>query len=69
VSVEEERDVHAELVARGQSGAASFYAEGRSYFVVDLLRDGTVVAPRYGIAETAEEALRVARRRYGSEQD
>ena len=65
----EERDLHALHMARGEPGQASFFAEGRSYHVVDLLRSGRVVAPAYGVGETPEDALAGARRRYGSEQE
>lgn len=65
----EERDLHALHMARGEPGQASFFAEGRSYHVVDLLRSGRVVAPAYGVGETPQEALAGARRRYGSEQE
>jgi hypothetical protein len=64
----EERDLHAMHIAPGEPGQASFFVEGRRYHVVDLLRDGRVVAPAYGVGESPQAALARARRRYGSEQ-
>ncbi|MBK6857833.1 MAG: hypothetical protein IPG97_15120 [Microthrixaceae bacterium] len=64
----EERDLHATHMARGEPGQASFFVEGRKYHVLDLLRDGRVVAPAYGVGESLRSALARARRRYGSEQ-
>jgi hypothetical protein len=63
-----ERDLHSEHMAAGEPGRASFFAEGRRYFCVDLLRNGQVVAPLYAHGETVEAALTRARERYGSEQ-
>ncbi len=37
----EEHDLHTELMASADTGRASFFVEGRIYFCVDLLRDGT----------------------------
>src|SRR3954454_3727819 len=64
----EQRDLHAEHMGRGEPGRATFFAEGHRYYCIDLLRDGRVVAPRYGYGETPEQALLSARRRYESEQ-
>ena len=64
----EERDLHAELVAAGAPGRASFYREGQIYFCVSLIRDGAVVVSDYATGETEAEALIRARRRFGSEQ-
>jgi hypothetical protein len=64
----EQRDLHATHMALGEPGQASFFAEGRQYHVVDLLRGGRVVAPAYGVGETREDAVGGARRRYESEQ-
>lgn len=64
----EERDLHAEYMAAGEPGRASFFVEGRTYYCVDLLRDGGVVALRYAQGETVDDALRDARRRFRSEQ-
>ena len=64
----EERDLHAELMAAGKPGQASFFAAGRSYHCVNLLRGGAVVVERYAQGETVEDALIRAMRRYGSEQ-
>lgn len=64
-----EHDLHAEHMARGEPGRASFFAEGRTYYCVDLLRrDGSILATRYGYGETVEEALARARSRFLSEQ-
>ena len=63
-----ERDLHAELMARGEPGRASFFAANRSYYCVNLLRGGAIVAERYADGETIEDALTRARRRFGSEQ-
>ena len=67
VSVEE-RDVHAEYMASGNPGRATFYAEGRRYYCVDLTREGSVVARHYADGESIEEALQRARQRFSSEQ-
>lgn len=60
-----EHDLHAEHVARGEPGRASFYAEGQSYFCVDLLRDdGSLFMSDFACGETVEAALDAAQRRY-----
>ena len=64
----EERDLHAEYMAAGEPGRASFFVEGRTYYCVDLLRGGGIVAPRYASGETAQEALERARSRFASEE-
>ena len=64
----EERDLHAEYMAAGQPGRASFFAPDQRYACVQLLRDGKVVVRNYAHGKTAAEALNIARRRYGSEQ-
>lgn len=60
----EERDLHSEHIARGEPGRASFFVEGRHYFCVDLIQDGSVVVQDLGQAETASVALGRARRRF-----
>jgi hypothetical protein len=60
----ERRDLHAVLVARGRPGQASFYAEGRDYHCVDLLREGVVVWADVAVGETEGEAIVGARRWY-----
>lgn len=64
----EELELHAEHVARGEPGKASFYVAGRRYAVVHLVRGGEVLVASYGIGESPDDALRSARRRYRSEQ-
>ena len=64
----EERDLHAECLARGEPGRASFYVSGRLYTCVDLLRGGAIVAKHYANGATLERALAEAKRRHGSEQ-
>ena len=63
-----EVDLHAQYMASGEPGRASFFQEGRRYFSIDLVRDGTVVGPDYAHGETVAEAIRRARIRFGSEQ-
>ena len=63
------RDLHAEHLAQGEPGRASYFRAGQNYVCVDLLRNGVVVASNYASGETAEAALVAARRRYGSEQE
>jgi len=65
----EERDLHAEYMARGEPGRASFFVERQPYYCVDLLRDGVVVAKQYAHGVTAHDALEQAKRRFGSEQE
>lgn len=65
----EERDLHADHMARGEPGRAAFYADGRTYFLVDLVRDGETIAPHYADGDTVESALMAAKRRFGSEQE
>ena len=60
----ERRNLHAEYMSRGEPGKASFYAEGREYFCVDLVRDGAVAWPRVAIGDTEASALVNARRWY-----
>lgn len=61
----EERDLHAEYMARGEPGLASFYAENRLYFCVDLLRDdGSLFVSDFARGNTVEAALHAAQRRY-----
>ena len=64
----EERDLHAEYMAAGEPGRASFFAENRRYYCVNLMRSGGIVASNYAHGETLDDALKEARRRYGSEQ-
>jgi hypothetical protein len=64
----EERNLHADLMAEGETGRATFYVEGQRYYCVDLCRDGATIARQYGIGETREAALDEARRRFASEQ-
>lgn len=64
----EECELHAELLDEGDPGRASSYREGQTYFCVNLLREGTLIAARYADGSTAGEALTRARRRFGSEQ-
>lgn len=64
----DERDLYAELLARGEPGRASFFRQGQTYHCLSLLRDGAVVARDYAHGETREDALREARRRFSSEQ-
>ena len=64
----EERDLHAEYMASGEPGRASFFEEHRHYFCVDLLRDGGLVARHYADGVTAADALREAKRRHSTEQ-
>jgi len=64
----EQRDLHAEYMATGEPGRASFFVEGRRYYCIDLLRDGGIVAPRYSQGETVDDALGRAQRRFRSEQ-
>ena len=64
----EERDLHAELMASGAPGRASFCRQGQTYFCVSLLRAGVVIASNYASGESEAEALMKARRRFGSEQ-
>jgi hypothetical protein len=65
----EGRELHAELIAKGESGRASFFRECATYQCVHLTRGGRVVAPDYAYGETREEALADARRRYRREQE
>ena len=61
----EERDLHAEHMAKGEPGRASFYVEGRNYHCVTLLReDGSVLFEDFARGETADSALLRARSRY-----
>jgi hypothetical protein len=53
----EEHDLRAEHIARGEPGRASFFAEGRMYYCVDLVRDGKTVVRQYAHADTAAVAL------------
>ena len=65
----EAHDLHAEHMAAGEPGRASFFAEGREYYCVDLLSgDGRVIAHRYGCGDTAAAALARSRQRFESEQ-
>jgi hypothetical protein len=64
----EERNLHAEHIARGEPGRASFFVEHRPYHCIDLVRDGAIVAEQYAQGETIEDALIRARRRFVSEQ-
>jgi hypothetical protein len=64
----EQRDLHAEHLARDEAGRASFFVKNRSYHCVNLLRDGAIVAEQYAHGETADDALLRARQRFGSEQ-
>jgi hypothetical protein len=64
VPVLSERDLHAEHLASGEPGRASFYVKGRRYFCVDLMRENVLVAARYSAGESADDALRSAMRRY-----
>jgi hypothetical protein len=58
------QDRHAELIARGELGHASFYAEGREYYCVDLLSDGAVAWSEFAVGGTEDEAVVNAMRRY-----
>ena len=64
----EERDLHAEYMARGEPGRASFFVPQRRYSCVDLMRAAGTVARGYAHGKTAEDAIRAARRRLSSEQ-
>ena len=58
----EERDLHAEYMARGEPGRASFFVEGQRYHCVDLLQGGHVVAHQIAHDETRSGALTRAKR-------
>jgi len=64
----EERELHADYVARGEPGRASFFVAHQRYYCVDLLRDGAVIAKQYAHGETIEKASQQAERRFASEQ-
>lgn len=64
----EERDLHAEYVASGEPGRATFFVEGRSYVCVSLVSRGGAVWTDYATGESEDAALRAARRRHGTEQ-
>ena len=49
----EERDLHAEHMAAGEPGRASFFVAGRTYYCIDLVRNGGVVARRYAYGESS----------------
>ena len=63
-----QRELHAEAMAKGEPGKASFFRPNLTYVCVALLRDGQVVASDYASGETEVSALRAARRRYAGEQ-
>jgi hypothetical protein len=58
------QDRHAELVARGEPGQASFFTQGREYWCLDLLRNGAVAWEELAVGETEDGALVDAWRRY-----
>jgi hypothetical protein len=58
------QDRHAELMARGEPGQASFYAEGREYYCVDLRSDGAVAWSDFAVGETEDAAVVSAMRRF-----
>ena len=60
----EQRNLHAEHLARGEGGRASFFAPGVEYFCVSLERDGVVVWPDVAQDRTIEAALASASRWY-----
>lgn len=64
----EGRDLHAECLASGEVGRATFFVAGRTYYCVDLLRGDRVVAPSYGYGETVDTALARAKARFESDQ-
>src|SRR4051812_4483621 len=53
----DERELHAEYMAAGELGRASFFLPGRCYFCVNLLRSGSVIATGYAHGETRDDAL------------
>lgn len=60
----EQRELHAEHLARGEVGRASFFARGVEYFCVSLERDGVVVWPDVAHGRTFDAALAAAGRWY-----
>jgi hypothetical protein len=63
-----ESELHRASMDAGKPGQASFFKEGRLYWVADLVRGGEVVQQDYSHGETEGEALAAARRRFGREQ-